>query len=276
MYSQSIKLKLLISLLLVALFGCDAAVSKSSNQLPPNPSPSRHDESRSLIVPGRSAGPVQLGDTREQALGAFGEVFGQKYLEEETLSSSSPCFPQQCCDGVTMLRWLDFDQKQNGVSVYVSKGRVIQIKVSTTRYSTSAGIKHNSRPEEIRQHYPQVQAYMRLGYHSEAEGGRDIVYWDDRNSGIAFEFWYDRDAKKRYLEAVIVYPPNARLIPETCDASPSDWRQLKPFTLIDLHSISKVGLPSPASETDRFDFLNSHPSLRPTTPGKLAKIPYFR
>jgi hypothetical protein len=229
---QRVKLKLVVALSLVIFLGCDAAVSKLSNQVTQNPSPSNQDRSSSLIVPGRSVGPVQLGDTRERAFAAFSEVFGQKYFEEETLSSSSSsCFPRQCCDGIATLRWLDFDKQQNGVSVYVSKDRVLQIKVATTRYATAADIKHDSPPEEIRRYYPGLQAHMRLGYHSEAEGGRDVIYWDDHTRGIAFEFWYERKANKRYLEAIIVYQPGAPLIPEDCTASASDWRQLEPFAL---------------------------------------------
>jgi len=36
-----------------------------------------------LIVPGRSVGPVQLGDTRERALEVFGAVFGNRNFSEE-------------------------------------------------------------------------------------------------------------------------------------------------------------------------------------------------
>ncbi|OLE52182.1 MAG: hypothetical protein AUG51_19710 [Acidobacteria bacterium 13_1_20CM_3_53_8] len=191
----------------------------------------------SLIVPGRSIGPVQLGDTREYAQQVFGAVFGNKYYDEYTYQYSQPCWPQQCCEGVTQMHWLDYMktqsdvQVQNGIYVYVSKGRVIQIVAATNRYATANGITSSSSPDQIRRQYPNLQSFVRLGYHTEAEGGRDIVFWDDLNGGIAFEFWYSRTSRQRYLEAIIVHEPGAQLLPEGCLESPSEWQKLKPYFL---------------------------------------------
>ena len=220
------------------LIGCQSSTLStqdnrvSSINVPQNsPEPQTNQAHSTLIVPGRSVGPLQLGDTRERASEVFGAVFGNKYFDEETLRPSSSCWPQRCCEGVTKMHWLDFERSQNGIYVYVSKGRIIQIEAATTRYATSGGITYFSPPDEVRRQYPNLKAFVRVGYHSEAEGGRNVIYWDDLNGGIAFEFWYSRTTRQRYLEAIIMHEPGVQLIPESCAASPSDWQQLDPYAL---------------------------------------------
>ena len=186
---------------------------------------------------GRGVGPVQLTDTGEHAQEVFGTVFGVKHYEKSDIKYSQSCWPEVCCVGVTQMHWLDFGdqhgegQVQNGIYVYTSRGRVVQITVATNRYATSDGITTSSSIDEIRRRYPNLQSFVRVGFHSEAEGGRDIVFWDDRNGGIAFEFWYDRRSRQRYLEAIIVHKSGEQLLPDGCMESPSEWQQLKPYAL---------------------------------------------
>lgn len=113
----------------------------------------------------------------------------------------------------------------------MTKGRVVQIVAATSRYATADGITSSSSPEEVRRWYPDLQSFVRVGYHTEAEGGRDIIFWDDPNKGIAFEFWYGRTARRRYLEAIIIHEPGAQLLPEGRLESASEWQKLASYAL---------------------------------------------
>lgn len=228
----------LLSLSGLLLSSCHSAMNQTTNDVGKSVSLNEVSPASSYqIVPGRSVGPVKLGDTREHAQQVFGAVFGNKHYEEYTFKYSKPCWPQVCCEGVTEMHWLDFGdrqsdiQMQNGVYVYSSKGTVIQIIVATHRYATSDGITTSSSTDEIRRRYPNLQSFARVGFHSEAVGGRDTVFWDDPNGGIAFEFWYDRRSRQRYLEAIIVHEQGAQLLPQGCMESPSEWQQMKPYAL---------------------------------------------
>jgi hypothetical protein len=102
------------------LIGCHPAANQVTDRPPQNTSSAAATQNRSsaatpqggdsLIVPGRSVGTVQLGDTREHAQQVFGALFGSKYYDEYTYQPSQPCWPQQCCEGVTKMHWLDYEE----------------------------------------------------------------------------------------------------------------------------------------------------------------------
>lgn len=218
------------------LFGCGVVGSQSSSKQSNDNSAHRQAQDNSnLIVAGQSVGPVQLGDTRERALEAFGAIFGNKYSSEEEDGDCRSCSNPLCREPLNRLAWLDFERAQsgivqNGIVVYVSNGQVAQIEAATTLYRTIGGITHDSKPEEVRRQYSSLQAYALAG-RPKAVGGREQIYWDDVAAGIAFKFWFDREARKRYLESVIVYKPGSQLVPGHCISSSFEWEQLEPYVL---------------------------------------------
>ncbi len=82
-----------IILFALLLHGCTTIGSRTSARHQPSPSPMSPSESTStdaaLIKPGRSVGPLRIGDSRERALELFGKpIAGYDY--DYGVSSSAP------------------------------------------------------------------------------------------------------------------------------------------------------------------------------------------
>ncbi|HZS03733.1 MAG TPA: hypothetical protein VFD58_02580 [Blastocatellia bacterium] len=177
----------------------------------------RHPSRPELIKAGQSVGKLRLGDTRERVL----QLFPKKKSDEE-YNYGPPCPRSE-------IHWLDFAREANGLFVYLKDGRVFQIQAETPRFSTAEGITADSPPGVVRRNYRNIETYVLMGSGSEAVGGRNLIYWVDRHQGIAFDFYYDRQLRKRYVKSVIVFEPGTEFQPEGCGADPQQWRKLKPF-----------------------------------------------
>jgi hypothetical protein len=170
-----------------------------------------------LIKPGHSVGLLQLGDTREQVLKVLGE-------KREEYTHDDPC-------KYTEMHWYDVERDRNGIFVYLKEGLVFQIEAATPRYHTAEGITEESLPDEVRRNYPQLQSYQLLRSGADIVGGRDLIYWVNRQNGIAFEFYYNRKVAKRQVSKVIVFEPGSNFAPGGCVSPPQELRELKPFVL---------------------------------------------
>lgn len=95
---------------------------------------------------------------------------------------------------------------------------------------TADGITENSTPKEVRHHHPQLASFVSPNSGAKVNGGRDLIYWIDRVSGIAFEFSYSAELKSHFVSKVIVFAPNSDFQPEGC-GSPEDLHKLEPFSL---------------------------------------------
>jgi hypothetical protein len=122
---------------------------------------------------------------------------------------------------------------RNGIiSAYLLRGGIAQIEVAAPRYHTVDGITEGSSPEEVRRHYPGLKAYAVLNSAVDFVGGRDLIFWVDRESGIAFEFQYDRKARKRFVKSVSVFMPGTDFLPHgRCVELPQEWHELERFSL---------------------------------------------
>lgn len=177
-----------------------------------------------LIKPGVSVGALRLGDTRERAL----EMFPKKpnYDEEYNYDGRfTPCV-------YTEIHWLDFDHLDRwGIFIYLKEGRIYQIKADTPRYATVEGITSDSSPEDVRSHYPKLQAYVLLHSGAKVNGGRDLIYWVDRQQGITFEFYYDGRVDARRVASINIFEPGTEFLPNGCISPPREWHRLEPFAL---------------------------------------------
>ena len=129
------------------------------------------------------------------------------------------------------MHWYDFEQSSNGIFAYLKDGRIFQIEAGTLRYATADGITADGSPQDVRTHHPQLQAYALLHSGAKVNGGRDLIYWVDRQKGIAFEFYYDRRVDGRRVASIIVFTPGTEFLPKGCVAPPREWRELEPFAL---------------------------------------------
>lgn len=179
-----------------------------------------------LTVAGKSVGLLRLGDSRERVF----ELFPKKpnYDEEYT-------YDENCCGcnyAFSEIHWLPPGFKANGLFIYLREGRVFQIRVEIDRFPTAEKIKQDSTPKEVRQHYPNLKkAYVLLGSGAQIVGGRELVYWVDSESGIAFEFYYNRRKNQRLVKSVIIFEPRSEFQPDGCVSVPQELKEIKPYSL---------------------------------------------
>jgi hypothetical protein len=179
-----------------------------------------HKDLANSVVPGKSVGPLHLGDSREHAEQLF--PF-KKDMDQEWTASNSEC-------GTTFL-WVDPRERYGGnVFVHVRDGVVFQIDSATKRFHTATGITRGASPSEVRKVFPSLQAYILSKGTSEAYGMRPLVYWTDKAAGIAFAFSFSRHEKSWALDHTVVFRPGAEICPEPEALSPSDKKQLPAFS----------------------------------------------
>jgi hypothetical protein len=173
-----------------------------------------------LIIPGQGAGPLKLGDTRTKVLKLF--PFKPDVDQE---------FPQEPDCGIE-LNWVDMkNPKYGNVFIRFRDNTAFQIDVATNRYRTSQGITTDSSPQEVRKHYAGLHSYILSEITNEALGGRPLVYWIDREHGIAFAFAYAKTERKRYLYEIIVFRPKSEICPADDSINSPAKRELTPYSL---------------------------------------------
>ncbi len=220
-------------LITMCFSGCVTQTQNTTNSIQtevvkPSPSPivSQSPDNPNLTVAGKSVGLLKLGDSRERVL----ELFPKKpnYDEEYT-------YDKKCCGcsfTFSEIHWLPPKFENNGLFIYFREGRVFQIMVETDRFPTAEKIKPDSAPREVRQHYPNLnKAFVLLGSGADVVGGRELIYWVAIDSGIAFEFYYNRRKNQRLVKSVIVFEPNSEFQPNGCVSNPQELKEIEPYSL---------------------------------------------
>lgn len=175
--------------------------------------------SASQIVPGQRVGLLRLGDSRQRVE----ELFPKKEMDQEWSTD----------DGGVTFNWVDLEEPKvlGNVFVHLKEGVVVQIDIATTRFQTRDKLTILATPQQVRNRYPGLRAYVLSEGFSKAEGAEPLVYWVDELKGIAFAFAYYRKRKTRYLYRIIVFKPGAEISPEPEALSPSDKRELPSYSL---------------------------------------------
>lgn len=214
--SRSSKTRILMKtpllLIVLTVFVVGAKVS-SSAQITEDPK-----FTTTTIDPGRSLGPLKLGDSADHAL----EVFPKKAIDQQW---------DDACG--TTIDWTDSANPEGHGDVFIrlKKGKVFQIESSTTRFHTADDITTFDAPEKVRKAYKDMRAWVLLTQPSPAMGSRPPVFWIDRKKGIAFEFAYDAPHHKRYVYKVIVFEPNKTFCPEQESVSSVKWQSIDAYAL---------------------------------------------
>lgn len=127
------------------------------------------------IVPGKSVGPVRLGDARAAVIKARGKPTETKRLRSGLVKDS----------------WLGAEPAPNSedsqlfFNVISRAGRVVQIEFNDPKYKTATGISIESTLAQFRAEHkrPRVSAFT----YDDGEGSGYVgYYYDDVRSGIAF------------------------------------------------------------------------------------------
>ena len=200
-----------LSIFLILLLSASLTAAQTHSQTP--------GSSSALIVPGQSVGSLRLGDSRQRVQ----QLFPMKeHVDQEWSDSRDECG--------TVVNWVDLKAEGN-VFVHIRGVEAFQIDSATARFKTADGLTVGATPQQVRQHYHGLQAFNLSNGTSEAEGERPLVYWVDRNKGIAFAFAYYRKKKSWYLYHIVVFTPRADICPNPEALSPSDRRELSPYSL---------------------------------------------
>ena len=157
------------------------------------------------VVPGKSAGKVWLGASRETV---------RKILGKPTQSYGS-------ANGVTIEQWLGKERKNAETgdtfwpryAVLFKANRAIQIEWNAPHFQTADGVSSEANLAVFRHFFrPHLRAYL----YADPEGGghRGYVY-DDVRRGIAFAFGAQDNYDARVLpEKLLIHRPGVRAIPE--------------------------------------------------------------
>ena len=212
--NQTHKILMKTSLLLIvtALFVVAADVSSRAQIMEDPKFPT------TTIEPGRSIGPLKLGDSAEHAL----ELFPKKAIDQSW---------DDACG--TTLDWTDSANPEGHGEIFIrlKKGKVFQIESSTTRFRTAGDVTTFDAPEKVRSAYKDMRAWVLLTTPSPALGSRPPVFWIDKKKGIAFEFAYDAPHHKRYVYKVIVFEPNKTFCPEQESVASVKWQSIDAYAL---------------------------------------------
>jgi hypothetical protein len=179
-------------------------------------------ETDALILPGKSVGPLHLGDPESKFYKLFPDGPNMDFR---------PTYNPDCG---TKLQWVDLDPSHPlslGVTVLSHKGAITQIEAGTSRFRTQDGITWDSLPSQVKEHYPGLKAYEAIGTTSEAVGGRNLIFWVDWNRGLAFVFAYSRKGEQWGVYKIVVFSPGGKFCPEADVPTRDRWRELAPYSL---------------------------------------------
>jgi len=191
----------------------------------------RNTPKTNLIIAGQGAGGLLLGDSREKSIARFGRLDTEYDYNLKTKFN---------CPARKELRFLDtkdetnpfFMDYGNGAWVFLVDDQVAQIKIQSEKLKTPEGLTIGSTPQQVRRFYRNIRTFVELNSQCECTGGRNLIFWVDRERGIAFEFQYWRDAKARRLSSLFVFKPNTEFLPEGCVyLETQGWREIAPFSL---------------------------------------------
>jgi hypothetical protein len=206
---------------LFSSFGIAQTASRSSNK-----------QFAGVTIPGKSVGQLKLGDTSER----FWQLFPKKEGTDEQSD-----YPKMtgCPDNYGDAHWLPPKFDDNGIFVYLINGKIVQIENHSPRFPTTKGIRPaiyrtpgESTPLAVKRAYPGIdKTLVILNSGAQIVGGRDLIYWVDTRSGIAFEFQYFPNRRRRFLAAVYIFEARTEFIPEACISEPQALKEIKLFSL---------------------------------------------
>jgi hypothetical protein len=174
------------------------------------------------VIAGVQVGPLKLGDSKVRAL----ELFPLKQSVDQEYPQPGECG--------TELNWVDLrnPKRPGNVFIHFRGGAVFQIDVADPSFRTLDGISFLSSPGLVRERHPKLEAWILSGSTGgEALGERLLVYWIDREAGIAFSLAYSQSERKRYVYEMIVFKSGTDICPHDDSTNSSAKKKLPPFSI---------------------------------------------
>jgi hypothetical protein len=168
-----------------------------------------------VILPGKGISGVELG----APLASFEKIFPMRPNIDQEL-------PVNSC-GISGYHWVDVDRGATGVYAYTKDGEITQLSVQTPRFSMQNGIKMDSPENDVKHAYPHGKSYVLLHSGGTVVGGRDLVYWVDKQAGVAFELYWNTKRSQRLVGGIEVFKKGTEYLPEGCISIPQQWEQIR-------------------------------------------------
>jgi hypothetical protein len=151
------------------------------------------------LEPGRRAGKIELGISRQEAHKILGQPSATYHMQGK----------------LTGEVWMA--NTGNDVRIVYRDGQVAQVKVTSTRFNTPEGLTTESPLAKVQKHYTKLS---RSRHFVHGSGGGLIDYYDDVQRGIAFEFTSVASETPDFKPyAIVVHRPGQRVIPENDEES---------------------------------------------------------
>lgn len=164
----------------------------------------RDNVDEGLILPGKSIGQLNLGDSKEFAI---------SYLGKPT-----EVYPYVC----GQVHWNDYKLDNSGIFIYQKDDKIYHIESFTGRFKTINGIKPDDSPKNLMNFYPNLEAYELLKSGAIINGGKNIIYWVDKDQGIAFGIYYYPKKKQRRIGSIIIFNSQEEFQPNGCLSPPQE------------------------------------------------------
>ena len=195
---------------LVLIFTCWSVDAQTRKGVVPASS------AKTVIVSGKSVGRINVGDTLDQIFQLYPKVKRSSYLSTKG-----------CDYGILELPGFQ--------SLTIENERVVQITVkndySKTAPETAEKIKTGSSAASVKKAYPSAtKAYTKLSETYSATGYYPLIYWVDKEAGIAFEFYTD-SSRGRLVNAIHIFPPNGQFLFDDACGDSEDLRELPAFAV---------------------------------------------
>ena len=110
-----------------------------------------------------------------------------------------------------MYHWVDVDRGATGVYAYLRNGNIYQLSVHTPRFALPNGVKTESSEEHVKSAYPKGRRYVLLQSGSAVVGGRDLVYWVDKGTGVAIELYWNQRKKQGFVNGIDIFERGDKL-----------------------------------------------------------------
>lgn len=178
-----------------------------------------------LVVPGKRAGDVAIGDAVEKVLGLFPKA--------SVGSAAEPRLPDSTCGTEYTIGLLQDAKFPGFLKVFAKRGRIIEIEAGGAHYHTARGIASNSSPGDVEAHYKDMKSYLFLHCCDESLNGGPLIVWTDTKGGMGFSFAFpDLRHRRLLVSTMIVFAPASRFCEQNFPVGdPSWWRELRPYGL---------------------------------------------
>jgi hypothetical protein len=172
------------------------------------------------IKPGRSLGPIALGDSFDLVL----EVLPFKKNTDQVLESRTIWYNSKEYVCPKEYHWLSLDGDPRGEFYYFFENdRAFQIESRSGRYKLENGLGVGSKLEEVLKVFPDAERF-KIDFGQPPQPGYDEeIYLVYQEKGLAFQITSEFGGSNPEVTMVIIFPPERDFLPRGCVTPPAKY-----------------------------------------------------